>query len=80
MVCDYGMSEVLGPVKFSPDESQGGFFRSCPVNTATKRRKPLMPKSTALLPPHTKTQRKSSPEHAVILTALKDALLKYENP
>jgi cell division protease FtsH len=77
MVCDYGMSNSLGPIKFSPEENRGGFFEAA-REYSDKTAEAIDAEVHGLIAAAYQDTRKILTEKATILAALKDALLKYE--
>jgi len=78
MVCEYGMSETLGPIKFSPDESRNSFFGDAAKEYSDKTAEIIDAEVHRLIATayeETKAILLSKKEE---LVALKDALLKYE--
>lgn len=77
MVCDYGMSDLLGPIKFSPDENRGGFFEQ-PREYSDKTAEVIDQEVHRIINEAYEGARKLIQDHKEAVIALKDALLKYE--
>jgi cell division protease FtsH len=77
MVREYGMSDVVGPIKFSADESRQMYFME-PNEYSDKTAELIDQEVYRLITTAYNDVRKILTEHRDDLTAIKDALLKYE--
>jgi cell division protease FtsH len=78
MVCDYGMSDVLGPIKFSPDENRQSMFGDSAKEYSDKTAETIDAEvHRFIVTAYEETKRILTERHSE-LAALKDALLKYE--
>ncbi len=78
MVCELGMSEALGPIKFSTDQDHSGFFFPEQREHSDKTAELIDTEVHRLVSTTYEDARKILVEHAAEVAALKDALLKYE--
>ena len=76
MVCDYGMSEALGPIRFSGEEERG--FMPEPKEHSDKTAELIDAEVHRLIMQCYKEAKELLVSKKDELTALKDALLKYE--
>lgn len=76
MVCELGMSELLGPIKFSPHEERG-FFPEAKEHS-DKTAETIDQEVHRLITTAYSETREILVKHAAEVAALKDALLKYE--
>ncbi|HVS70732.1 MAG TPA: ATP-dependent zinc metalloprotease FtsH [Phycisphaerae bacterium] len=77
MVTEYGMSETLGPIKFSPDENRQSFFGE-QKDYSDKTAEQIDQEVHRLISTAYEEAKQILIEKKEALTALKDALLKYE--
>jgi len=78
MVCEYGMSETLGPIKFSPDDQKQSFFGDLAREYSDKTAEAIDAEVHRLITTAYKETVQILTEKQDALTALKDALLRYE--
>jgi cell division protease FtsH len=77
MVRDYGMSSLLGPIKFSPDENRN-FFVEAARDYSEKTAEQIDSEVTRLITTAYEEAKQILLAHKTELESLKDALLKYE--
>jgi cell division protease FtsH len=77
MVCDYGMSALLGPIKFSPDENRQSYFEQ-PREYSDKTAELIDSEVHALIEQAYNQAKQILLDHKDAVVALKDALMKYE--
>ncbi len=77
MITEYGMSETLGPIKFSADENRQSFFPD-QKDYSEKTAEMIDQEVHRLIATAYEEARQILAERKDVLTALKDALIKYE--
>lgn len=78
MVCEYGMSDLLGPIKFAPDENRMSFFGDQGREYSDKTAEAIDVEVHRIITEAYEDAKKILIDKKPELVALKDALLKYE--
>ena len=78
MVCEYGMSELLGPIKFSPDENRQSMFGDSAKEYSDKTAELIDAEVHRFIVTAYEETKRILIERRSELEALKEALLKYE--
>ena len=78
MVCEYGMSDLLGPIKFAPDDTRMSLFGEQNREYSDKTAETIDQEVHRIIAAAYEEAKQILVERKTELTALKDALLKYE--